>query len=562
MDYGRPTSELIRIFLALGGVGLVVAWFQLKAPLRRALLIALLVVSGLNFARMGPNLLLRQVDSYDLIHYYLNAKYFDELGYFDLYSAALLVDHDNKPYDPRIEFYRAQDAERGYRYPVKLDEGIARGRIVRDEKFTHERWKQFEYDFLYIQRDMQLGRGLWRELLGDRGFNGTPVWLLVGKPLAHLVPVEGVKVLCFIDVSLLILALFFIQKAYGTTTSLFALLFFFLTYSMRWPVPSHAFLRYDWLASLLIGMSLVKLGRHKLAGVLTAYAALVRLFPIVWMFGPFARGVTALVWPRGADGAEISSTSDGKKGSAAKKSAPLVMPFMARVDKRLVGMAIAFLLSAGAMEGLAVVVYGTDSVRAHTEKLSEHIKPEELSSRRIGLALALSYDGELLPKNIPHERKMKIKAQSGARTALALFILVVLAFGTRRLSDDLAYGLGFLPFFLLSTASYYYYVARVTLIVVHASDLSKLRNRFGLAWLLALEALTHFAETAHPGHRVYLIGHLAWGLAAYAIILAFWLAYEAYTGRDIGVIVDDDTALSGERMTGGPENAPASRSAT
>jgi len=537
LDYGRPTSELIRIFLALGGVGLVIAWFQLKAPLRRTLLIALLVVSGLNFARMGPTLLLKQVDSYDLIHYYLNAKYFDELGYYDLYSAALLVDHENKPYDPRIEFFRAQDNERGYRYPVKLDEGIARGRVVRAEKFTPERWRQFEHDFLYIQRDMQLGRGLWKELLGDRGFNGTPVWLLIGKPLAHLVPVEGVKVLCFIDVSLLILALFFVQRAYGTTTSLFALLFFFLTYSLRWPVPSHAFLRYDWIASLIIAMSLIKLGRHKWAGVLTAYASLVRLFPIVWMFGPFARGVTALVWPRNVDGRELSATDNAKS----KKEARAPVPFLARVDKRLVGMAVAFVVSMGVMEGTAVMVHGTENVRIHANNIREHIKPEELSSRRIGLALALVYDGELLPTNIPQDRKIKIKRMATERTVLALFILVVLAFGTRRLSDDVAYGLGFLPFFLLSTASYYYYVARVTLIIVHASDLSKLRNRFGLAWLLGLEALTHFAETAHPGHRVYLIGHLAWGLAAYAVILAFWLAYEAYTGRDVGVIVDDHT---------------------
>ena len=33
--------------------------------------------------------------------------------------------------------------------------------------------------------------------------------------------------------------------------------------------------------------------------------------------------------------------------------------------------------------------------------------------------------------------------------------------------------------------SYYYLVCRITLIAWHASDLSRLRNRVGLAWLLS-----------------------------------------------------------------------------
>lgn len=533
MDYGRPTSELIRIFLAAGGVALVVAWWTLTARARKNLLLALLVVSGANFARLGPSVPFG-MDGYDLLHYYLNAKYFDELGYFDLYAAALLVDHENGPFDPKLVRYRAQDAERGYRFPVPIEEGVLRGRAVREERFTPERWKQFEHDFLAIQRGGSLGRKLWKDLIEDRGFNGTPAWLLIGKPLAHLVPVEVVKALCLIDVALLVFALWFVWRAYGAVTMQFALLFFFLSYSLRWPVPGHAYLRYDWVAALLIAMCLLKEKRHALAGVVTAWAGLVRFFPAVWMFGPFARGLTALIWPRDDDGKE-------READAKKKSAPAI-PFMARVDRRLVQMALAFVISIGAIEALAVVVYGTDSVRAHTTKLSEHVKPEELSSRRIGLALALSYDGELLPKNIPHERKVKIKHQSTERMVLALALLLVLAVGTRRLSDDLAFGLGMIPFFLLSTASYYYYVARVTLIVVHASDLTKLRNRFGLTWLLLLEVLTHYAETAHPGHRVYLIGHLAWGLLAYVVILAFWLAYEARTGKDVGAVVDDGEA--------------------
>jgi hypothetical protein len=103
-----------------------------------------------------------------------------------------------------------------------------------------------------------------------------------------------------------------------------------------------------------------------------------------------------------------------------------------------------------------------------------------------------------------------------------------MGWGLRRSSDDEAYGYGFLPFFLLTTASYYYYVARGTLAVLHGADLEKLRNRVGLTLVFAMEAFSNWAESTHPGHRSYLIGWLSWLLAIYALTMCIWLLVDAW----------------------------------
>jgi hypothetical protein len=81
---------------------------------------------------------------------------------------------------------------------------------------------------------------------------------------------------------------------------------------------------------------------------------------------------------------------------------------------------------------------------------------------------------------------------------------------------------------MLATGSYYYAVARITLIIFHAQDLKSLRNRVGLALLIGLEHFSNFAETNHPEHRVYLVGRLSWGLTFYSVLLVGWLLYETY----------------------------------
>jgi hypothetical protein len=273
-----------------------------------------------------------------------------------------------------------------------------------------------------------------------------------------------------------------------------------VSYSLRWPTVTWALLRYDYVAALLASVSLVRLGRYRLAGAAVGVAAMMRLFPALWMWGPFAKGLSGL----------------------ARRV----------VSRPLLGLALGFLLAVGALQVGAVARFGVDPVIVHLENMEDHNRAEQLSSRRIGLALGLVYDGSVLPKIITPAIKRRIEEQRPLRYALAGLWLVGVGWSLRRARDEEALAFGFVPFFLLTTASYYYYVTRITLAAIHAADLGRLRNRVCLGLLFAMELFCNAAETIWPEHRFLLIGGLAWGLAAYALVLGGWLFVEARAAAD------------------------------
>ena len=518
---GRTVSEVLKIPLL--GLAILLALFWRALPTRTAnmALLVISLVATLNYSRWGPKVWVEKIDAYDLVHYYLNSKYFDEIGYYDLYPAAVLVDHSNGgPHFNEGIQYMAQD-ERGHGFK-SIGHALNQGRRVK-ERFTPERWDAFEHDVLWLQRKSgAFTDKLWRQMLQDHGFNGTPAWTVVARPLANVVPVESIKVLCFIDVGLLIGATLLIGWAYGRSTAMWLWLFLVTTYSTRWPTFSWSYLRYDYIAALIAGMAFLKKGRPFTAGLLTGWAAAMRLFPLMWLYGPGMKGLFGLL--------------------------------SKRVDKKLVALALGTLVGVVALEGAAMVSMGPKQVSVHFENMLDHNTAEQLSSRRIGMAMAIPYDGpfgpkhvskrvkrsknraqkELGPRFIEPARKKKVADQKTLRYALAGAVMLLLGWGLRKSEDDEAYALGFVPLFLLTTASYYYYVARATLIILHASNLKKTRNQVGLILLLLIEMFSNYAATIHGDYRVYLIGNLAWGLCIYTGVMALWFVAESHLGRRSG----------------------------
>jgi hypothetical protein len=113
---------------------------------------------------------------------------------------------------------------------------------------------------------------------------------------------------------------------------------------------------------------------------------------------------------------------------------------------------------------------GPLNVREHFENMMDHNSAEQLSSRRIGFALALPFRGHLEPKNITKAIKAEIEEQKPLRFGISFARLAGFAWGLRNKRDDETFAYGWIPFFLLTTASYYYYVVRVVLIAFHAGE--------------------------------------------------------------------------------------------
>ena len=492
-DIARSTSEALKVWLALAGIGLLLVWTVLRPTVRRWILVALVLVASLTYVRFGGRLLFQNTDNYDLFHYYLNSKYFDELGYYDLYPAGILVDHENKgPFLPEGDKYLAQDESGHHWRPI--EHALERGRVVK-EKFTPERWEAFTHDALVLQREKgQFDGGLWKQMIQDHGFNGTPAWVAEARPLASIVPVEHKKLLCLIDVGLLALGVLAIGWAYGVDAALWTTFFLCITYSTRWPTISWAYLRYDYVMSLLVALALIRKGRHFLAGIFAGHAAALRFFPAMYMFGPAAKGLFELLG--------------------------------GRLNKKLLALGLAFVLGAGAFVALGTWTVGPLNVREHFENMMDHNSAEQLSSRRIGFALALPFRGDLEPKNITKAIKAETDEQKPLRFGISFLVLAGFAWGLRNKRDDETFAYGWIPFFLLTTASYYYYVVRVVLIAFHAGEIDRLRNRIGLGILLALEAMTNFNEVHFAGHRVFLVGCLAWGCFLYALVMLVLLVLD------------------------------------
>ena len=501
----RSVSESLKTLILPFAILLALLWKYTPERLAKRALIVLVVISSLNYARWGERTIFERVDTYDLSHYYLNSKYFDELGYYDLYPAMMLADYANDgPHFRDGNKYLAQKAAGQGMKPIA--QARQRGQGVKDNQFTPERWEAFEHDSLTMQREIPgFTDKLWRQMIQDHGYNGTPPWTSLARPLASIVPVESVKLLGFVDLGLIGAAAGATIWAFGGPAAGWLWIFLMCGYSTRWPTITWSYLRYDYICALIIGMALIKKGKYLLAGVVTGWAATMRLFPAMWLYGPGMKGLIGL-------------TGLGLKART--------------VQKPLLVLAGGFLLGVGVLQGLAVVDLGSEQVEVHFENMIDHNSSQQLSSRRVGLALALPYyPGQDVPKFIEPERKETIEAQKPLRFGIAGAVMLLLGFGLRNAKDEETYAVGFVPFFLLTTASYYYYVARATLIIMHAADLSKWRNRMGLAWLLGLEWFMNMAETIWPGQRVLAVGGLAWGIAIYTFALTAWFLIESMQER-------------------------------
>ncbi len=217
------------------------------------------------------------VHYHEVGHYYLGSRYFEELGYFHLYDGILLVLSEPEASTQLPE--KARDL-RNNRL-VDVDELLARQRVTAED-FGEARWSAFRADVERITTE--LGPKL-ETFLSDHGYNPTPVWTWLTRPLAASVTPgsnAGLVALTLVDALLLLTVIVALWWAWGRETALLSgsyLLNVFATFS--WTCGS--FCRYLWLASLVWGFCCLKKERYFLAGSLVTFAATLRIFPMLFL---------------------------------------------------------------------------------------------------------------------------------------------------------------------------------------------------------------------------------------------------------------------------------------
>jgi hypothetical protein len=219
------------------------------------------------------------VQTHEFYHYYLNAKYFPELGYFDLYrcTVAAMAAERGEPQQALIRDLR------GFLETTVVDTADIGERC--DGAFSNERWAQFRTDLRWFGRAFVEGQ--WKKVLTDQGFNPSPVWTLIGRPVASIFPAEDgpMRVLARLDLLLVVLSLAFVGWAFGFEVLCVATLVWATNPLHRYLWMGDAFLRYPWFASCIIGICLLRKERHFGAGVLLALSSLLRIFPLLFIAG-------------------------------------------------------------------------------------------------------------------------------------------------------------------------------------------------------------------------------------------------------------------------------------
>ncbi len=260
-------------------------------------LVLISLFAYVNFGRFHGGIV---VHISEMFHYAVAGKYFPELGYDRLYGAALVADAELA--EPSLTHIRyARDLQTGGLISAKDLHSDTRFR----DAFTPQRWQSFKQDLSYLlPRDRAEG---WTFTLGDHGYNAPPPLVVVDWTLANAlgrVDRISVHLLALLDVLLLAVAALAVWRVYGfRTAAIGAILLLSDLSGFDW--IGGAFLRYGWLAAVVVAMCALERNRPLTAGLLLGSAAWLRLFPALFAAGVVLLALLRVVRSRQIDPSDL-----------------------------------------------------------------------------------------------------------------------------------------------------------------------------------------------------------------------------------------------------------------
>ncbi|MEM1177915.1 MAG: glycosyltransferase family 87 protein [Acidobacteriota bacterium] len=293
---GAETAEVaVKAVFAVSILALVLAR-EFTPSLRRgragaALVIAAILGVGIYF-NLGAFHGHAVVHYWEQFHYTLGAKYFPELGHDGLYAASIEAQRVSYPDQPVQSQIR--DLRTNVIMHTDAPESAAHRREVR-ERFSAERWRDFVTDHRHFLDANS--RGYLAGIRRDHGFNPPPPWTFMARLFAGWPTLdrESLTLLGMIDMAILLTLFVAIFKTYGARLGCVALAFFGANYAGRYYWVGGGLLREDWLAAVVIGICLLERRRFRWAGALFGYATAVRVFPVLFLFGPAVLALRALL---------------------------------------------------------------------------------------------------------------------------------------------------------------------------------------------------------------------------------------------------------------------------
>jgi hypothetical protein len=287
-DKASARFEMVLAFLGLALLGWGV-WLEKQGAakryktLRDALLAVLGVVSFCAYWNFFAFHFYNYVHQWDTFHYYVGSKYFKEISYDRLYECVAVADSEEPGLRRRVELRKVMNLR------TNMMEGTEQI-LAHPERckghFTPERWENFKHDVGHFRSKHDVKR--WEEAQTDHGYNGTPVWNIMGTLLSNTGPAsdEQIDTLTRIDPMFIIAITLMAWWAFGWRTTCVALAVLATNFPARFYWTGGAFLRWDWLFYFVGGVCLIKKDRPLLGGFFLGYSTLLRVFPMFTFTGP------------------------------------------------------------------------------------------------------------------------------------------------------------------------------------------------------------------------------------------------------------------------------------
>ena len=187
-NFTRLPMKVACVFFGLTTIWFVyLMWqrlFKTKVWSRRIETWALVVLAftgGSNFLSYGTFHGSRAIHYWDSFHYYVGAKYFDENQYTELYNCSVIAELD----DGRKSEFSTRQVRNLMTNKLGKAEDVAKNALktCRELFADKARWNAFRNDLRLFRSHM--GKDWWHKMFKDHGFNASPVWSMVGVPIAN-----------------------------------------------------------------------------------------------------------------------------------------------------------------------------------------------------------------------------------------------------------------------------------------------------------------------------------------------------------------------------------------
>lgn len=266
---GKETSDRAkRIAASFHGVAA-----KVRVP-AVGLAIAAAAVLAFGYCWLGVrNAAIDWVHPHEQFHFYLGAKYQKEVGWFDLYTAAVMADRETVNVMAGVRTTR--DNHTFVERPI--EEALAEAPRIR-AKFTDERWQAFEADWVTMAQTWSMN---WQGVVNDHGNSNSPAWSIIASPIANLVPLtrQNQTLLGCLDLVLMLALFLAVYETFGFRVAGVGL-FMWACVPVVFDYLSGSYLRFDWLFALGLAVCFLHKQRWGTAGALFGYSVATKLFPL------------------------------------------------------------------------------------------------------------------------------------------------------------------------------------------------------------------------------------------------------------------------------------------